>query len=89
MGYSYATHKANVFTEDGQIMFLKIRDRAKALLADAGAATADRMMATVTGDSWSMLACVDRLVELGEIAEVPNPHSNFGQDRIFVTNHRK
>lgn len=37
----------------------------------------------VTGDSWEMMARVDRLVELGEIREITG--SNVaGQDRVFV-----
>jgi hypothetical protein len=31
-----------------------------------------------------MLACVDRLVELGEIREVTQPNTVAGQDRIFT-----
>lgn len=84
MSYDYATQRPNVFTEDGQVMFLKIRDNAKRLIAIAGAATAGRMMNGCTGDSWNMLACVDRLVELREIFEVPNTLSRAGQHRIFI-----
>jgi hypothetical protein len=31
-----------------------------------------------------MLACIDRLVELKELIEVPNPVSRAGQDRVFI-----
>jgi hypothetical protein len=84
VSYSYATEKPKVFTEDGQVMFLKIRDRAKDLLAQSGAVTCEKLMATVTGDSWSRLACIDRLVELRELIEIPNPTSTAGQHRIFI-----
>jgi hypothetical protein len=84
MSYSYEKMRSNVFTEDGKVMFLKIRDNAKALLAKAGAATASKIMGGVTGDSWTMMACIDRLVELRELREVPNPESSWGQHRIFV-----
>jgi hypothetical protein len=36
------------------------------------------------GDSWQRIACVDRLVELGEIREITNPNEVAGQHRIFV-----
>lgn len=85
MSYSYATQRPNVFTEDGQIMFLKIRDQAKALIAKAGAATSEKIMSGCTGDTWNMLACIDRLVELGEILEVPNTLSGAGQHRLFTS----
>lgn len=84
MSYRYATERPKVFTEDGQVMFLKIRDAAKALIASSGAATCEKIISGCTGDSWQMLACVDRLVELKEILEVPNPHSRAGQHRVFV-----
>lgn len=37
----------------------------------------------ITGDGWFMMACVDRLVELGEIREVSKPNC-LGQCRIFI-----
>ncbi len=85
MAYNYATQKPNIFTEDGQTMFLKIRDTTKALIAKAGVARSDKMMAGCSGDSWNMLACVDRLVELGEIHEIPNTMSGAGQHRVFIS----
>ncbi len=84
MPYSYVVERSWVFTEDGQRMFLAIRDRAKELLKASGAATCDKLTSGQTGDSWDMLACVDRLVELGELREVPNVHGSWGQDRIFI-----
>ena len=87
MSYHYATQKPKVFTEEGQVMFLKIRDQTKRLLAQSGAAMCEKMTAGCTGDGWDMLACVDRLVELGEIVEVPNTTSRAGQHRLFVASH--
>lgn len=84
MGYQYQEHRSSVFTEDGQIMFLKIRDNAKALLAKSGAASCEKLISGVTGDGWQMLACVDRLVELKELVEIPNPISSAGQHRLFI-----
>ena len=34
--YSYQRERPNLFTEEGQRMFLKIRDRVKSLLGQAG-----------------------------------------------------
>ena len=85
MAYEYAVQRPHVFTEDGQVMFLKIRDNAKALIAKSGAATCEKIIGGCTGDSWDMLACIDRLVELKEILEVPNTLSRAGQHRLFVT----
>lgn len=85
MGYNYATQRSRIFTEDGTTMLLKIRDQTKALIAKAGVARSDKMMAGCTGDVWDMLACIDRLVEMGEILEVANTLSRAGQHRIFTS----
>lgn len=82
--YSYQEIKPRLFTEDGQVMFLKIRDKSQALLKVAGAARMQEMMSGAGGgSSWDMLACVDRLVELGEIREITGPDV-AGQHRVFV-----
>lgn len=85
MAYDYATERPRIFTEDGQSMFLKIRDATKYLLESAGAARFQEITRKVTGDSWMMIACVDRLVELGEIREITAPSSVAGQNRVFVS----
>ncbi len=84
--YSYSEEKPKIFTEEGQKMFLAIRDHVHDLLEQAGAVRMGEAFATCGGgDSWTMLACVDRLVELGEIAEITDS-STAGQDRVFVIN---
>ncbi len=83
MSYDYQTQRASVFTEDGQKMFLAIRDKAHELLSKSDAVMSGKLLIG-TGDTWNMMACVDRLVELGELLEVPNPHSRAGQHRIFI-----
>lgn len=82
--YKYSELRPQVFTEEGQVMFLKVRDNAHGLLTLAGAARADKILSPVSGDSWLMLACLDRLVELKEIREIPQENS-LGQHRIFVS----
>jgi hypothetical protein len=82
--YSYEKEREKLFTDNGQRMFLRVRDKAKSLLDTSGAFYAGNVIEGLTGDSWELLACLDRLVELGELAEVPNPVSGAGQHRIFV-----
>jgi hypothetical protein len=65
MSYNYQTERAVLFTEEGQIEFLAIRDRVHALLNDSGAFTQEKLH--IGGDSWFVLAALDRLVELKEI----------------------
>lgn len=84
MAYDYSTQRPVIFTEAGQVMFLKVRDRVQELLKEAGAVRFQEITRRVSGDSWDMIACVDRLVELGELREVTAPNSVAGQHRIFT-----
>lgn len=84
MSYQYADIKEKLFTDEGQRMFLKIRDNAKTLIAQAGCFMAQNAWSCVTGDSWLMLACIDRMVELNEIRELTR-EGTFGQHRVFVS----
>lgn len=83
MSYSYETERPNLFSESGQVMLLKIRDNVQRLLKLAGAVRMEEAIAGVCGDGWQMLACVDRLVELKEIREIPQSPC-AGQHRVFV-----
>lgn len=83
--YNYETEKPRLFTEDGQVMFLQIRDKVKGLLIESGAVRAQEAWKGVSGDTWMMLACLDRLVELREIRELADIHAP-AQHRVFVAN---
>lgn len=83
MAYEYENEKQKIFSESGQKLFLKIRDNVGALIDTAGAFAMHAASKGCSGDSWTMLAAVDRLVELGEIKEVPRGDI-VGQFRIFV-----
>jgi hypothetical protein len=84
MPYVYEEQKAAIFTEQGQRMFLAIRDNVRRLLKQAGAVRMQEAIRTVTGDVWEMIACVDRMEELGEIRKIPQ--SNVpGQHEVYVS----
>jgi hypothetical protein len=82
--YTYAAERTKLFTDEGQRLFLAIRDRVERLLKRGGAVRMDMAIAGNTGDPWLMLACVDRLVEIGEIREIQQASEVAGQYRIFV-----
>ena len=84
MSYSYADQRARLFTEEGQRLFLKIRDKTHLLIKQAGAVRLQEAISGNSGDSWDMIACVDRLVELGEIRELEYGKC-AGQHRVFVS----
>jgi hypothetical protein len=84
MSYQYEAERYKLFTDEGQRMFIKIRDKAKKLLSDGGAFMMQHVVSGITGESWTMLACVDRLVELGEIKELTAQGRVAGQRRVFI-----
>lgn len=82
--YNYEEQKEALFTDEGQKLFLRIRDRIKELLSyGSGAVRMEEAILKQGSDGWMKLACVDRLVELGELKEVSPPHT-IQQYRIFV-----
>lgn len=84
MSYDYKAERPHLFTEDGVVMFTKIRDEAFRLCRLAGCVRADKLMNKAGGGStWLMIACMDRLIELGELVEVTATNSVMGQHRIF------
>lgn len=86
MGYQYEVEKENLFTDEGQRLFIHIRDNVKRLLTEAGAVKMQHAIANNSGSSWQMLACVDRMVELGELQELTS--NVCGQDRVFVAKYK-
>ena len=64
-------------------MFLEIRDKTQKLLKQSGAVRLAEIISHVSGDTWTMLACIDRMIELGEIREIPQGEVS-AQARIFV-----
>jgi hypothetical protein len=81
--YNYLNEKQGIFTEEGQVMFLQIRDNVQRLLKTSGAFTMGNAISGVCGSSWMMMACVDRMIELKEIREITDK-GVAGQYRVFV-----
>lgn len=72
MPYNYAENRPFVFTEEGQETLLRIRDLARKHIELSGATCYAAITAGSTGSSWDILACVDRLVELGDLRRISN-----------------
>lgn len=66
-------------------MFCKVRDKVKELLAIAGAFRMQELYKKIhiAPDTWTMHACVNRLIEWGEIKEITD-NRVAGQHRIFT-----
>lgn len=82
--YDYEQEKKRLFTDEGQRELIRVRDHVMSVLKISGAITMLSAMRGSSGDSWKMMAYVDRLVELGDISEVFKSHDTPGQYRIFV-----
>jgi hypothetical protein len=85
MSYNYKEIRPYLFTEEGQLDFIKVRDKVKELLKSAGAFQIGNIlsMSGLHGDAWQRIACVDRLLEIGEIKEIARDNC-CGQYRVFV-----
>ncbi len=80
--YDYQDYKPELFKEENQEAFLKIRDGINATITIAGCITMDKAIGFSTiGDNWLRMAMVERLVELGEIEEVKTEYDGF---RVFT-----
>lgn len=88
--YNYESEKPWLFTDQGQRSFLKVRDWCKQTLKTAGAFRAQEAMSQVPGASsnWEQLACLDRLVELGEVKRATPVGTVSTQYEIFVSTDR-
>lgn len=87
--YNYEEQKQTLFTDKGQRLFIGIRDSVKQKIKLSGAVTLGCAMKLPAGtgaaDSWEMMACIDRMVELEELREIQtNGAGQDRQDRIFV-----
>jgi len=80
--YSYQAERDKLFTEEGQRLFLAVRDDVNKKLDIAGAVMVQKVNPHMGYDGWTFLACFDRLVELGEITPV-NSNKVAGQHQIF------
>jgi hypothetical protein len=89
VSYSYEEQRAELFTDDGQRLFIAVRDHTLGLIRIAGAVQADKAMngPHPSGcDSWGLMACIDRMVELREIKCVYQ--EGAWQHRVYMsTNH--
>lgn len=53
--YDYAKEKKELFSDEGQRMFLKVRDKANSLLKTAGAFRSQEAWSGCTGSNWTIM----------------------------------
>lgn len=82
--YSYAEQRHKLFTEDGVEMLRRVEANAGAMLSESGAFKAVHAWAGCSGDSWTMLACLDYLCEKKVLRRVTDGRSQCAQDEVYV-----
>lgn len=86
MSYNYQTERQFLFTEEGSVMFMKVRDAVQELLRKAGAFRFTHVSISGGYDSFQLIACVDRLVELKELEELPR--QCWQQFKVYTSTER-
>ena len=88
MAYIYETERESLFTEEGQRLFLKIRDQVNYHIKESGAVRADKAWQGLSGSTFQFSACFDRMIELGEIICL-SPKDTWGQYKIYTVGIRQ
>ena len=83
MAYNYNEQKHELFTEDGIDILMKVKENINTKCDVAGAVMLNKLLDGVTGDTFTMLAAIDYLIEKGELREVTPPDTR-GQERVYV-----
>lgn len=85
MSYSYEQERAKVLAPERQDQFIHGRDRLLKAIEPTGAILWMKAMQFFnTGSSWTDMACVDRMVELGDLRRVHQNGRVSGQYEVFV-----
>jgi len=71
--YNYEEMREELFTEDGVDLLMQMRDHSTTLLFKAGAFSFEKVVRTVSGDTWLMMAALDYMIERKEIKKVYEP----------------
>lgn len=84
MPYNYLVEKQKIFTDEGQRKFTRFRDKVFEIVKLAGCIREQEASKHADmGDTWTNMAFIDRMVEMGDLVEV-NYGDCAGQHRIFT-----
>lgn len=85
MPYNYQMERYKVFTEDGVDTLFRVRDAVKHCIKECGAFREQELFKHIKGsyDSWTVTACLDYLIELGEL--VRWERKSWGQYSVYTT----
>jgi len=89
MIYNYEEYKPNLLDKKELRRFLEIRDIVKDEIDSVGMMVMGAVMMRALGDTWKTMACVEMLVEIGEIIETTQKSETWAQEREFIRNNFK
>jgi len=82
--YKYEDYRPFLFSEEGQVVFLKKRDIIKDMLNKSKYVDLEDIVRNTSGSNFETIACVDRMLELNEIVEMTDKNSvKISNFRIF------
>jgi hypothetical protein len=81
MSYSYEREKAAIYTPEGLKMLVDLRDQIRAKCKSSGAVRFDAI--SFSGDSWTALACLDFMIERGDLKRVTEGQNRAAQYHIY------
>lgn len=84
MSYRYEDFRDYVESPGAQQQVLRVLDHARTTLKESGCAFLGRIMRPADGDTYQQAAIVDRLIELGWLAEMPGVRAPAYLYRIVV-----
>ena len=84
MTYKYEESKPNLLDKEELKRFLEVRDIVKDEIDSVGMVVMGAVMMRTLGDTWKTMACVEMLVEIGEIVETTQESGALAQEREFV-----
>ena len=89
MIYNYEEYKPNLLDKEELRHFLKVRDIVKDEIDSVGMMVMGAVMIRACGDILKTMACVEMLVEIGEIIETTQKSETWAQEREFIRNNFK
>jgi len=82
--YNYEFHKKELYSDLGMQMLLDVNDKAIKLIEVSGCVKVSKVLDGITGDSFTMLACIDQLIKMKRVREVFPVSGSTAQNRILI-----
>lgn len=81
MPYEYQKERPGLFTETGMALFISLRGQVRTKCKVSGCVRFDKL--SISGDSWTALACMDLMIEREEVRRVTNGQERAAQYHVY------